>query len=100
MLIFGQSYASPKPMSADSVIFKRISEHFMDKVELVSHYASKTRNLNKKEEVLLGLKCYKLAKKSDIVFGWGGGFVSFCFCVEFAWYKEELLYKSKSYYIS
>ena len=93
MLIFGQSYASPKPMSADSVIFKRISEHFMDKVELVSHYASKTRNLNKKEEVLLGLKCYKLAKKSDIVFGWGGDLCLFAF----VW---SLLGTKRNYYIS
>ena len=84
MLIFGQSYASPKPMSADSVIFKRISEHFMNDVEIVSHYAPTTRNLSKKEEILAGLKCCKLAHKGDVVFGWGGGFVSFCFCMELA----------------
>ncbi|MDN0077836.1 hypothetical protein QVO32_00110 [Bacteroides gallinaceum] len=94
MLIFGQSYASPQSM-ADSTIYKKIFAHFKGDVKLVSLFAKRTRNLTKREEVKLGYHCYKLAKNNDILFGWGGGFMSICMVDRIVWEQENNIFKPK-----
>lgn len=96
MIIFIQSYASPKSIE-QSDVYKYINEYYSGKVVPIKIYDKKTRNLSIKESIKVAINSWKLAKNDDILFGWGTDICLFAMLRNILGFKRKnLIYLSQN----